>query len=125
MIDFIRFIGASLRIRVKSSLKARPRSIVPSDSTSDSISDSDSVSDSSSDYLSDSDSTSDSEFIPDSDSGNNSSSHTNNSNSGKDFGTLPKTGEENGPLAGVGGMLAGLGMLAAIAAKKRKEKKEN
>jgi hypothetical protein len=30
MIDFIRFTGASLRIRVKSSVKVRPRSIVPS-----------------------------------------------------------------------------------------------
>ncbi|MBK0084552.1 LPXTG cell wall anchor domain-containing protein, partial [Lactococcus sp. S64] len=70
-------------------------------------------------------STSDSEFIPDSDSGNNSGNHTNNSNSGTGSGYLPKTGVEDGPLVGVGGMLTVLGMLAAIAAKKRKSKKIN
>ncbi|MDU0398957.1 LPXTG cell wall anchor domain-containing protein [Lactococcus lactis] len=64
--------------------------------------------------FSDSDSTSDSisDSVSDSDSNNES-------------GYLPKTGDENGSYNEVGGMLVGLGMMAAIATKKRKEKKEN
>ena len=76
----------------------------------DIISESDSTSDSLSDSVSNSDSASDS--VSDSDSNNES-------------GYLPKTGDENGSYNEVGGMLVGLGMMAAIATKKRKEKNEN
>ncbi|MFP7258286.1 LPXTG cell wall anchor domain-containing protein, partial [Lactococcus lactis] len=65
-----------------------------------------------------------SEYILDSDIGNTGGSHTNNSTSKNGSSYLPKTGEEESSLDGVGGILAGLGMLTAIAVRKRKSKEQ-